>query len=233
MSDSLWPPWTVAHQAPPSMGFSRQEYWSGLPFPSLGDLPNPGIEPRYLALQADALTSEPPVKPKFMLANIKTWRLVSKTSHKLQNIFIMCVSEQELPRYINCSFRLVIKVQTTWFFEWAKDLMWSHSVVSDSLQPHGLCSPPGSSVHGIFQARILEWVAISFSRGSSQPRDGTRVLHIAGFTIWAPREAVKCLPPVLETRVPSLGLEDPLEKGMATHSGILAPSPQEGAQRKT
>ena len=53
-------PWTVAHQAPPSMGFSRQEYWSGLPFPSPGDLPNPGIEPRSPALQADALTSELP-----------------------------------------------------------------------------------------------------------------------------------------------------------------------------
>ena len=46
------------------MGFSRQEYWSGLPFPSPGDLPNPGIEPRSLALQADALTSEPPGKPR-------------------------------------------------------------------------------------------------------------------------------------------------------------------------
>ena len=45
-------PWTVAHQVPPSIGFSRQEYWSGLPFLSLGDLPNPGIEPRYPALQA-------------------------------------------------------------------------------------------------------------------------------------------------------------------------------------
>ena len=43
-------PWTVAHQAPPSMGFSRQEYWSGLPFPSPGDLPNPGMEPRSPAL---------------------------------------------------------------------------------------------------------------------------------------------------------------------------------------
>ena len=52
--------WTVAHQAPPSMGFSRQEYWSGLPFPSPGDLPDPGIEPRSPVLQADALTSEPP-----------------------------------------------------------------------------------------------------------------------------------------------------------------------------
>ena len=52
--------WTVAHQASPSMGFSRQEYWSGLPFPSPGDLPDPGIKPRSPTLQADALTSEPP-----------------------------------------------------------------------------------------------------------------------------------------------------------------------------
>ena len=56
-------PWTVAYQAPPSMGFSRQEYWSGLPFPSPGDLPNPGIEPGSPALQADALLSEPLGKP--------------------------------------------------------------------------------------------------------------------------------------------------------------------------
>ena len=52
-------PWTVAYQAPPSMGFSRQEYWSGLPFPSPGDLPYPGIKPGSPAFQADALTSEP------------------------------------------------------------------------------------------------------------------------------------------------------------------------------
>ena len=53
------------------------------------------------------------------------------------------------------------------------------------------CSLPGSSVHEIFQARVLEWAAISFSRGSSQPRDGTWVSHIAGrhFTVWATREA--------------------------------------------
>ena len=56
-------PWTVAYQALPSMGFSRQECWSGLPFPSPGDLPNPGIEPMSPALQADALPSEPPGKP--------------------------------------------------------------------------------------------------------------------------------------------------------------------------
>ena len=57
-------PWTVAHQALPSMVFSRQEYWSGLPFPSPGDLPDPGIEPRSPTLEADTLTSEPPGKPK-------------------------------------------------------------------------------------------------------------------------------------------------------------------------
>ena len=56
----LTTPWTAAYQAPPSMGFSWQEYWSGLPFPSPGDLPDPGIEPRSPALQADALPSEPP-----------------------------------------------------------------------------------------------------------------------------------------------------------------------------
>ena len=53
-------PWTVTHQAPLSMEFSRQEYWSGLPFPFSGDLPDPGIEPRSPALQADSLLSEPP-----------------------------------------------------------------------------------------------------------------------------------------------------------------------------
>ena len=55
-------PWTVAYQSSQSMEFSRQEYWNGLPFPSPGDLPDPGIGPRSPALQADALPSEPPGK---------------------------------------------------------------------------------------------------------------------------------------------------------------------------
>ena len=67
------------------------------------------------------------------------------------------------------------------------------SVMSDSLRPHGRKEPslPGSPVHGFLQVRILEWVAISFFRGSSQPRDWTQVSHIAGrfFTIWATWEA--------------------------------------------
>ena len=59
------------------------------------------------------------------------------------------------------------------------DLVWECSVVSDSCDPVD-CRLPGSSVHGIFQARILKWVAISFSRGSSQPRDWTHISHTAG-----------------------------------------------------
>ena len=56
-------PGTVAYQASLCMGFSRQENWSGLPFPSPGDLPDPGIEPRFPTLQADALLSDPPGEP--------------------------------------------------------------------------------------------------------------------------------------------------------------------------
>ena len=65
---TLATPWTVAYQASPSMGFSRQEYRSGLPFPSPGDLPDPGIKLRSLALQADSLPSEPPGKPMYLLS---------------------------------------------------------------------------------------------------------------------------------------------------------------------
>ena len=55
-------PWTVARQAPLSMGFSRQEYWSGLPFPSPGELPHPGLEPGSPALAGRFFTTEPPGK---------------------------------------------------------------------------------------------------------------------------------------------------------------------------
>ena len=92
--------WTVARQASLSMEFFRQEYWSELPSPPAGDLPDPGIKPGSPELQADSLPTEPAGKP--------------------------------------CS------------------------VLSNSLQPM-VCRLPGSSVHGIFQARELECVAISFS----------------------------------------------------------------------
>ena len=122
-------PWTTAYQAPPSMGFPRQEYWSGLPLPS----PN-----------KELLYSE---------RNSTT---------------ILC-----------------------------KSLYGKVSVLVTQLCPD-LCnfmdytSPPGSSVHGVLQAKILEWIAILFSRGSSQPRDWTLVSCIAGgfFTLWATRETL-------------------------------------------
>ena len=120
--------WTVAHQAPLSMGFSRQEYWSGLPCPSPGDLPHPGI------------------------------KLPSLISHALAGRFFTtsdtCVCVWSLSHA-----RLFA---TTWT---------------------AACQAPLSM--RILQARILEWVGMSSSRGSSQPRDRSQVSCIAGgfFTI--------------------------------------------------
>ena len=120
----------------------------------------------------------------------------------------------------------------------------------DCDRSHRLYSPPGSSVHGILQARILEWVAIPFSRGSSQPREpGIEPASPALQADYLPSqppgkpinarsrtqipgslapEAVlkhpiaKNAPAMQETPVRFLGQEDPLEKGLATHSSILA-----------
>ena len=97
MSGSFVTLGTEAQQAPLSMGFPRQEYWSGLPFPSPGDLPDPGIEPMSLALAGGFFTIEPPENP------------------------IALVSQ-------------------------------SYPTLCDPMD----CSPSGSSVHGILQARILE-----------------------------------------------------------------------------
>ena len=77
-------PWTVAHQAPLSMELSRQEYWSGQPFPSPGDLSDPGIEPQSPALQADSISSEPPGKPSQHLPKYNRIRTtVSKAKMRL------------------------------------------------------------------------------------------------------------------------------------------------------
>ena len=78
-------PWTRAWLAPLSMEYSRQEYWSGLPFPTPGDLPDPGTEPRSPALQADALPSEPPethLQKKFYCVSTK-WK---QSNHKLISV---------------------------------------------------------------------------------------------------------------------------------------------------
>ena len=84
-------PWTVAYQAPPSMEFSRQEYWSGLPFPSPGDLCDSRIEPRSPALQADTLPSEPPGKAYYyyyIISILFLYQLL-KASHYERGL--MCV----------------------------------------------------------------------------------------------------------------------------------------------
>ena len=100
------------------MGFPRQQYWSGLPFPSPGDLPDPGIKPASPALERDSL---PPSHQGSLCLHAKS----------LQSCPILC----------------------------------------DPMD----CSPPGSSIHGILQTKILEWVAMPSSRGSSRPRNQTRV----------------------------------------------------------
>ena len=66
--DSFMTPWTIVHQAPLSMGFPRQEHWTGLPFPSPGDLPNPGIEPASPTLEGTFFTTKPPGKPNTTVA---------------------------------------------------------------------------------------------------------------------------------------------------------------------
>ena len=79
-------PWTVAYQAPRSVGFSRHEYWSGLPFPSPADLPYPVIKPRSPALQADALLTELPGKPRITekwSSRVAPWPLVSASPGNL------------------------------------------------------------------------------------------------------------------------------------------------------
>ena len=121
-------PWTVAHQVPLSLEFPRQEYWSKLPFPSPGDLPDPGIELMSPALADGFYNIEPPGKPMIIL--------VSFTKEGKYNSFIY----------------VCVKVKVT------------QSCPT-------LCDPMDYIVHGILQARILEWVAFPFSRGSSQPRD--------------------------------------------------------------
>ena len=95
-------PWTVAYQASRSMGFSRQEYWSGLQFPSPGDLPDAGIEPKSPALEADALTSEPPGKPSsigdtFYMFSM-TWELVRSSGKHWKPSCPVCHKGEKIPQ---------------------------------------------------------------------------------------------------------------------------------------
>ena len=87
--------WTVACQAPLFMGFSRQEYWSGLPFPPPGDFPNPGIKPESPPLQADSLPAEPPGEPKF--SEITTEDSTSPVSSQTHSSLLMSLPQSDAP----------------------------------------------------------------------------------------------------------------------------------------
>ena len=95
--------WAVAHQDPLSMGFSRQEYWSGLPCPPPGDLPNPGIKPRFPTLQGDSLPSELPGKATSPLG-------CQKPSYNLWALCVSCSSVFMIPLYPKL---LHLKIQAT------------------------------------------------------------------------------------------------------------------------
>ena len=150
-------PKTVAYQAPLSMGFSKQEYWSGLPLLSPGDLPNPGIEPGSPALQADTLTSEPPRKPILVHCCCCVASVVSDSvrPHGLQPTRLLRPRDSPGKNAgVGCHFLLqCMKVESE------REVAQWCLTLSDPMD----CSLPGSSVHGIFQARVLEWVAIAFS----------------------------------------------------------------------
>ena len=142
-------PRTIATQAPLCMGFSRQEHWSGLPFPSPGHLPHPGIEPVF------------PVSPAF------TGGFFTTSANWEAHLWV----RGNTMFTHNCWHNLTTG-------HW---LGPCHTVLSRVQLCNPMdCSSPGSSVHKILQARILEWVSISSSRAFSWPRDRTGSLLCCG-----------------------------------------------------
>ena len=162
VSNSFMAPWTVALQAPLSMGFDQREYWSGLPFPSLGDLPNPGIESVSLALASGFFTTEPPGKPRLTVqAQAKKHTFPFSPELEYSHLYppdliiahphVLCLVAQSCPTLCNTIDY----------------------------------SSPGTSVHDDSPSKNTGVVAMPSFRGSSQPRDQTQVSCIAGrfFTV--------------------------------------------------
>ena len=149
-------------------------YWSGLPFPPPGDIPNSGIKLAFPASPC-AWQMSASQRRSFYVLQVQSYLETSNStfSGKLhQPIHPKSESETE-----------VAQSPQKWKWE------WSRMTLCDPMD----CSLSGFSVHGIFQARVLKWIAISFSKGSSRPRNRTLVSRIAGrrFTVWATREAQK------------------------------------------
>ena len=135
----------AAHKAPPSLGFSRQEYCSGLPFPS--------------SMHACMLSC---------CSCVQFCATLWRAAH--QSPLSTGFSRQEYWSGLPFDYRII-------FFSMCAQ---SCPTICDPMD----CSPPGSPVHRILQARILEWVAISFSRGSSQPRDRTHISGVSCIGRW-------------------------------------------------
>ena len=163
-------PWTVAGQVPLPMEFSRQEYWSGLPFRSPGNIPDPGIKPASLvssALAGRFFTTVPPGKPRFLIS-----------LHLFPCTFSHCntinVKRSGVYSWGNGQWDPNGSVSTVLCYNWLTPSIY---VYTRPLQSGlTLCDPmdynlPDSSVHGILQVRILEWVAMPSFRKSSQPRN--------------------------------------------------------------
>ena len=131
--------WTITHQVSLSIEFSRQEYWSGLPCPSPEDLPNSGTEP----------VSVPSALADGIFIISATWEAI-KRSYQLINEWNL----RKWAKDMNCHFKGGNFQRTA-----AAKSLQSYPTLCDPVDS----SPPGSSVPGILQARILEWVAISFS----------------------------------------------------------------------
>ena len=154
VSDSATP-WTVARQTPLSMGLSRQEYWSELPCPPPGYLPNLETEPKSPALQADSLPAEPQGNTRESVRKVK--------NRIFCNLIIEVISHQFCYILLVTKFSLYLRRRD---YRWVWVTGGSGGLVArlcpilcDPMD----CRPPGYSVYEISQARILEWVDISFS----------------------------------------------------------------------
>ena len=153
---------SVTYQIPLSMEFSRQRYWSRLPFPTTGDIPDPEVEP------------ESPVSPAlagrfafFFFFFFNHWAILHCPKTKLLFLSQNLPSRTFFLIFINDIFILHYLV------------LWKSDIVSCSSRPKD-CSPIGSSVCGMLQERILWSVANPFSRRSSWPRDPTQVSRLTG-----------------------------------------------------
>ena len=151
-------PWTAAHQAPLSMEFPLQEYWSGLPFTSPGEFSNPAIDPRS---PTNHLSHQGSPRNKGKEFNNHTKhkciKFVWRTENYMILVFSLCVCV--------CVYIYIHIYICIYIYICAAKLLQSCPTLCDPMD----CSLPGSSIPGVSQAGILEWVAISFSRGSSYP----------------------------------------------------------------